>query len=248
MFFKTLLFNFLPEVTTEMSDKRYVAYYRVSTKKQGLSGLGLEAQRNTVLKFIKHNGNQIIAEFTEVESGKNDTRPELLNAIEIAKENEAILVIAKLDRLSRNMTFISSLQDNRVKFVCCDMPEANELTIHIFAAMAQFERKRISERIKEALDAKRRREPNWKPGSPQNLTDEARKKAYESISRKARESKEIRHAYHFIRPLREQDVSYDKIAIMLNKEGYRTRRGKKFRGWQVWNIYKRFENEKHLGR
>jgi len=135
------------------------------------------------------------------------------------------------------------LMDEKVKFICCDMPEANELTIHIFAAMAQFETERISERIKEALDAKRRREPSWKPGNPQNLTDEARQKAYESISRKARESKENRHAYHFIRPLREQVVSYDKIATMLNKEGYRTRRGKKFRGWQVWNIYKRFENE-----
>ncbi len=230
-------------ILSKMSDKEYVAYYRVSTKKQGKSGLGLDAQRDTVQKFIKHNGNQIIAEFTEVESGKNDDRPELSKATEMAKEHDATLVIAKLDRLSRNVLFISQLMDEKVKFVCCDMPEANELTIHIFAAMAQHERKRISERIKEALDAKRRREPDWKPGNPQNLTDEARQKAYESISRKAREAKEIRHAYHFIRPLREQVVSYEKIATMLNKEGYRTRRGKKFRGWQVWNIYKRFENE-----
>ena len=133
--------------------------------------------------------------------------------------------------------------DEKVKFVCCDMPEANELTIHIFAAMAQFERKRISERIKEALDAKRVREPDWKPGNPQNLTKEARQMAYDSISRKAREDKGVRHAFHFIRPLREQGLSYDKIAVMLNKEKYRTRRGKKFSGWQVWNIYKRFENE-----
>jgi len=225
------------------TETKYVAYYRVSTKKQGKSGLGLDAQRDTVQKFIKRNGDRIIAEFTEVESGKNNDRLELSKAIEMAKENDATLVIAKLDRLSRNVSFISQLMDEKVKFVCCDMPEANELTIHIFAAMAQFERKRISERIKEALGAKRVREPDWKPGNPQNLTKEARQMAYDSISRKAREDKGVRHAFHFIRPLREQVVSYDKIATMLNKEGYRTRRGKKFRGWQVWNIYKRFESD-----
>ena len=226
-----------------MSDKKYVAYYRVSTKKQGKSGLGLDAQRNTVSKFIERNGDRIIAEFTEVESGKNDERTELSKAIEMANEDDATLIIAKLDRLSRNVSFISQLMDEKVKFVCCDMPEANELTIHIFAAMAQFERKRISERIKEALDAKRVREPDWKPGNPQNLTKEARQMAYDSISRKAREDKGVRHAFHFSRPVREQGLSYDKIAVMLNKEKYRTRRGKKFSGWQVWNIYKRFENE-----
>lgn len=225
------------------TETKYVAYYRVSTKKQGKSGLGLDAQRDTVQKFIKRNGDQIIAEFTEVELGKNDERTELSKAIEMANENDATLVIAKLDRLSRNVSFISKLMDEKVKFVCCDMPEANELTIHIFVAMAQFERKRISERIKEALDAKRVREPDWKPGNPKNLTKEARQMAYDSISRKAREDKGVRHAFHFIRPLREQGVSYEKIAAMLNKEKYRTRRGKKFSGWQVWNIYKRFENE-----
>ena len=225
------------------TETKYVAYYRVSTKKQGKSGLGLDAQRDTVQKFIKRNGDRIIAEFTEVESGKNNDRLELSKAIEMANENDATLVIAKLDRLSRNVSFISQLMDEKVKFVCCDMPEANELTIHIFAAMAQFERKRISERIKEALDAKRVREPDWKPGNPQNLTKEVRQMAYDSISRKAREDKGVRHAFHFIRPLREQGLSYDKIATMLNKEKYRTRRGKKFSGWQVWNICKRFENE-----
>lgn len=214
----------------------------MSTARQGKSGLGLAAQKDTVQKFIKHNGNRIIAEFTEVESGKNDDRPELSSAIEIAKENDATLVIAKLDRLSRNMTFISKLMDEKVKFLCCDMPKANEFTIHIFAAMAQHERERISERIKEALDAKRRREPNWKPGNPQNLTKEAKQKAYDTISRMAREAKENRHAYHFISPLREQNVSYGKIAVMLNKEGYKTRRGKKFRGWQVWSICRLFTN------
>ena len=226
-----------------MSAKKYVAYYRVSSKQQGTSGLGLEAQQRAVLDFIKRNGNRIIAEFTEVESGANDNRPELLKAIEVAKQNQATLVIAKLDRLSRNLTFISSLMDSRVKFVCCDMPDATDLTIHIFASLAQWERKRISERTKEALKAKREREPDWQPGSPQNLTEEAKAKARDSISRKAREATENRHAYHFIKPLREKGFSYQKIADMLNAEGYRTRAGKPWLAWKVWNLYKRFESE-----
>lgn len=226
-----------------MSAKKYVAYYRVSSKQQEYSGLGLKAQQRAVRDYIKRNGNRIIAEFTEVESGAIDNRPELLNAIEAANRNEAVLVIAKLDRLSRNLTFISKLMDSRVKFVCCDMPDATDLTIHIFASLAQWERQRISERTKEALRAKREREPHWQPGSPDNLTEEAKAKARESISRKAREAIENRHAYHFIKPLREKGFSYQKIADKLNAEGYRTRRDKPWLAWKVWNLYKRFETE-----
>jgi DNA invertase Pin-like site-specific DNA recombinase len=117
----------------------YVAYYRVSTKKQGQSGLGLDAQRSSVLNFVKQQ-DLLVAEFCDIESGKNDQRPELLKAVQDAKEHKARLVIAKLDRLSRNMTFVSSLMDSKVSFVCADMPDANEFTIHIFAALAQQER------------------------------------------------------------------------------------------------------------
>ncbi len=219
---------------------KFVAYYRVSTRKQGKSGLGLEAQRETVQQFIKRKDNNIIAEFTEVESGKNDKRPELIKAIDTAKLNRATLVIAKLDRLSRNVSFIGKLQDSRIKFVCCDMPEADEFTINIFAAVAQHERKRISERIREALAAKRRREPDWKPGNPSNLTDIARKKAHEANRRKASEATENRHAYHFIKAQRDKGISYKTIASELNNEGYKTRTGKRFYAWSVWNIYKRF--------
>lgn len=113
----------------------FVAYYRVSTKKQGQSGLGLDAQRSSVLSFVKDH-TQLIGEFCDIESGKNDQRPELLKAVQFAKQHNARLVIAKLDRLSRNLTFVSSLIDSRVSFVCADMPDANEFTIHIFAALA----------------------------------------------------------------------------------------------------------------
>ncbi len=222
--------------------ERYVAYYRVSTRNQGISGLGLDAQREAVLGYIKRNGNQIVAEFTEVESGNNDKRPQLQQAFQIAKEVDATLVIAKLDRLSRNVSFISNLMDSKVRFVCCDMPDATELTIHIFAAIAEWERKRISERTKEAIRAKRIREPDWRPGTD-NLSDADKAKAHKSISQKARSDKSVRWAYHFIKPCREQGQTYQDIANKLNNEGYRTRTGKPFHAMQVYNIWKRFEKE-----
>lgn len=221
-------------------EKRFIAYYRVSTKKQGESGLGLDAQKASVLNYIRHNGNVIVGEFTEIESGKHDNRPELQKAINLTKEKAATLVIAKLDRLSRNMTFISSLMDAKVKFICADMPEATELTIHIFASLAQWERKRISQRTKEALNSKRIREPEHKFGTPANLTKEAILKAHASTSFKARTDQSVRHAFHFLKPLKESGMSYQSIALALNKEGYTTRQGKQFHAMQVLNIWKRF--------
>src|ERR1700712_439742 len=120
----------------------FVAYYRVSTQKQGTSGLGLEAQRASVLAHAK-NGI-ILAEFTEVESGKRVDRPKLAEALKLAKRHKATLIIAKLDRLARNVHFISGLLESKVEFIACDMPLANKLTIHIMAAMAEHERDMIS--------------------------------------------------------------------------------------------------------
>lgn len=218
---------------------KYIAYYRVSTQQQGHSGLGLEAQRNTVLMYIKHNGNELIAEFTEVESGRNNNRPILQQAINQAKYEQAVLVIAKLDRLSRNVTFISTLMESKVRFLCCDMPDATELTIHLFAAIAQWEHTRISTRIREAMAAKRRKEPTWRPGTD-NFTDESRRRGAETNIRHARDNQQNRHAFHFILPLRERGLSYRAIADMLNTEGYKTRNGAKFQPTQVHTIYKRF--------
>ena len=221
-------------------EKRFIAYYRVSTKHQGISGLGLESQRQIVMKYIKSNGNRIVHEFIEIESGKCNDRPELMKAITMAKNTDSILVIAKLDRLSRNLTFISTLMDTKVNFICCDMPDASPLTIHIFASLAQWERERISLRTKEALQAKKLRNPNWKPGK-NNLTDEGRLKGHITTSHKARTTQSIRHAYHFIKPLRENGLSYLQIANKLNEEKYLTLKGKHFHAIQVWNILKRFE-------
>ena len=131
-----------------------VAYYRVSTAKQGASGLGLEAQREAVESLCAARGWEIIAPpFTEVESGKRADRPELMKALHRAKVTGATLVVAKLDRLSRNVAFLATLQDSGAKFIAADMPEANELTVHIMAAVAQAERKMISKRTTEALRA-----------------------------------------------------------------------------------------------
>ncbi len=130
---------------------RTINYYRVSTAKQGRSGLGLDAQRAAIDAFCAARGCQQLGEYVEIESGKRDDRPKLAEALHHAKVTGGTLVIAKLDRLSRNMAFLAALQDAGTKFVAADMPEANELTIHIMAAMAQAERKAISKRTKEAL-------------------------------------------------------------------------------------------------
>lgn len=219
---------------------KYIAYYRVSTKEQENSHLSLEAQQKTVLDYIRHNGNKVVAEFTEVESGRNNKRPELMKAISLAKQEKATLVIARLDRLSRSVTLVSTLADTGVDFVCCDLPFADKTTIIIIAAIAQREVELISIRTKEALAAKRLREPDYKHGR-NNFTDEGRKKAYATVRRNARKDQSVRHAYHFIKPLREKGISYRKIAEQLNEEGYKTRTGLPFQAMQVLNIWKRFQ-------
>lgn len=131
--------------------QRLVAYERVSTARQGQSGLGLEAQRRQIAEFAASRGAEVLARFTEVESGRKADRPELAKALHHAKVTGATLVIAKLDRLSRNAAFLLALRDSGVKFVAVDMPEANDLTVGIMALVAEAEREAISRRTKEAL-------------------------------------------------------------------------------------------------
>src|SRR4051794_13612708 len=136
---------------------RTINYYRVSTAKQGRSGLGLEAQRAAISSFCASRGCEPLGEYTETESGKRDDRPELVKALHHAKVTGATLLIAKLDRLSRNVAFLAALQDAGTKFIAVDMPEANDTMVHVMAAMAQAERKAISKRTKEALAAAKAR-------------------------------------------------------------------------------------------
>jgi DNA invertase Pin-like site-specific DNA recombinase len=138
-----------------MASGKFVAYYRVSTVRQGQSGLGLEAQQESVRRYLNGGDWALLAEHQEVEPGKGadalEKRPQLKAALAECRRQGATLIIAKLDRLARNVHFVSGLMESRVRFVACDMPEANELTIHIMAAFAEHEAKRISQRTKEAL-------------------------------------------------------------------------------------------------
>lgn len=138
-----------------MANGRFIAYFRVSTQKQGASGLGLEAQKEAVGRFLNGGEWEQVAEYQEIETGKGSDalarRPQLKAALAACRKEGATLIIAKLDRLARNVHFVSGLMESKVKFVACDMPEANELTIHIMAAFAEHEAKRISQRTKDAL-------------------------------------------------------------------------------------------------
>lgn len=138
-----------------MASGKFIAYFRVSTQKQGASGLGLDAQRDAVRGYLSGGQHELIGEFQEVETGKGSDalakRPQLRTALAACRKQDATLIIAKLDRLARNVHFVSGMMESKVKFVACDMPEANELTIHIMAAFAEHEAKRISQRTKDAL-------------------------------------------------------------------------------------------------
>ncbi|MEY3824529.1 MAG: hypothetical protein RLZZ13_451 [Pseudomonadota bacterium] len=205
---------------------KYISYYRVSTEKQGASGLGLEAQRKAVIDFIKPEN--IGLEFTEIESGRKKERPILKQAIETCKIMNATLVIAKLDRLARNVSFVSALLDSGIKFVCCDMPTANELTIHIYSAIAQDEAKRISQRTKDALAVKKAQ--GFKLGNPQNLTENARIKSIETRIKKANSNPNNLRAKAFLNAL--NGTLQDKANI-LNENGFRTSTNKMFSPMQV---------------
>lgn len=213
---------------------RFVAYFRVSTQKQGEDGLGMEAQAMAVASYVARVGGEVVATFKEVESGRKDARPELDRALEECKRRRATLVIAKLDRLSRRVSFISKLMDGKVPIVACDFPEANELTLHIMAAVAQHERKAISARTKAAMAAAKARyealrakdEPaEYKIGQvgKQNL---AKWKAAGGVPF-AERREETREADDLIRPFVEAraSLSLRALAAALDEAGHRPRGG-----------------------
>jgi DNA invertase Pin-like site-specific DNA recombinase len=218
---------------------RAVVYYRVSTAAQGRSGLGLEAQRQAVETLCASRGWDIIAPpYTEVESGKRADRPELLKALHFAKVTGATLVVAKLDRLSRNVAFLAALQESGAKFVAADMPEANELTVHIMAAVAQAERKAISKRTKEALQAAKAR--GQKLGNPNGADALRRAQRGNGASLDAIKDGAARRAEELrpiIEDLRARSVtSMGAIAGSLNDAGIVTARGGKWHASSVRNL------------
>src|SRR4051795_3734033 len=153
-----------------MASGKWVAYYRVSTQKQGASGLGLEAQREAVAGHLDGGNWQLAAEFTEIESGRKNDRPELAKALATCRRIGATLIIAKLDRLARNVAFVSNLMESGVEFVAVAFPTANRLTIHILAAVAEHEAAMTSTRTKAALAAAKARGTRF--GNPAGLSAE----------------------------------------------------------------------------
>lgn len=209
---------------------RYVAYYRVSTEKQGKSGLGLAAQRTLVERFLSA-GDEVIAEFVEVQSGKNDQRVELWKAIAHAKKQDAKILIAKLDRFSRKVSFIAGIMEQGIGLVVAEMPHATDFQLHIFAALAQEERRLISERTRNALaEAKKRGVELGKNGKA--LAAKHRQEADER-------AEALRPV---IMPMVTAGLSYSEIARRLNAAGVQTVRGGKFHTEQVSLIIRRLSN------
>lgn len=216
---------------------KYVAYYRVSTAKQGQSGLGLEAQREAVRRYLNGGNWELLQEFTEVETGKGSNalskRPHLKAAIEYARKNKAKLLIAKLDRLARNVYFISTLMEQKVRFVACDFPEANDLTIHILSAMAQYETKVISDRTKAALQQAKER--GKKLGNPNLKTDnEVRAKEAQEFAENLRATLEAFKA---------AGMTQRAMVEELNKLGTKTPRGGSWTLLQLQRVLKRLTDK-----
>jgi len=207
-----------------------IAYYRVSTKRQADSGLGLEAQRAAVQAYAASHGMQIGAEFTEVETGTSKRqRVEIFRAIAEAKRIGGTLLIAKLDRLARNVHFVSGLMESSVSFVAVDTPSVTPLTVHVLAAVAEQAAQMISAHTKSALDAARVR--GVRLGSPQNLTDEARAKGHAANLHAA--IRGSMQAACMAQELRRNGASLRAIAEKLNTNGFTTRTGKPFQAMQV---------------
>ena len=215
----------------------YTPYYRVSTQEQGSSGLGLEAQQAAVRAFVS-DPSQLVGEFVEVESGKKNQRPQLLAAMAEARRVGSTLLIAKLDRLSRNAGFIMTLRDSGVDFVCCDMPDANTLTVGLFAVIAQHERETIFKRTKEALAAKKARGAQL--GTPANLTAVARQQSLLVRRARVQQHPGLRQAAAFINSRRAQGVSFRQVAKELNALNFTAPRGGTFNQKQVQRLSELF--------
>ena len=208
-----------------MAQGKFVSYLRVSSAKQGRSGLGLEAQRKAVADYLNGGAWDLTGEFVEVESGKLDSRPQLQAALAMCELTGATLVVAKLDRLSRNVAFLAALQDSGARFVAADMPEANELTIHIMAAVAQAERKAISKRTKEALAAAKARGTKL-GGFRGNLGDLRKGPAVSAMVRSKASAERASKVNRHIEALQAAGViTLRAIADKLNSAGIMTPRG-----------------------
>ncbi|MFY7930741.1 MAG: recombinase family protein [Oligoflexus sp.] len=217
-----------------MANGKFISYLRVSTEGQRESGLGLEAQREAVARHLKGGELTLVAEYVETESGKRSDRPELAKALAEAKKQKATLIVAKLDRLSRSVAFLSRLMESGVDFVAADNPHANKLMVHMLAAFAEHERDQISVRTKAALAAAKAR--GVALGNRTNLHDAQRKGANTNL--KAAASHAVGIAPEMAR-LRGEGQSLAMIANTLNARGISTRYGAFWTAVQVSRVLKR---------
>jgi len=242
---------------------KLVLYFRVSTKRQGRSGLGLEAQQRAVHELAAYRKAVIVAEFIEVETGKIAERPKLQEAIDHARLTNATLVVAKLDRLARNAAFLLTLRDSGLPLIFCDLPDANELTVGIMAVVAQAEAKMISERTKAALQSAKERGTllgSSRPGhwdGKEHLREAGLKKAHvlgvEGNANAARE-RYTKVLMPEIKRRREAGESLETIVTWLNEQGFTTRptknhpQGCKFTLSTLWRLVERYLGKEYLGR
>jgi DNA invertase Pin-like site-specific DNA recombinase len=223
----------------------FIGYLRVSTKGQGESGLGLEAQRAALENFVSHSKGTLIQVYVEVESGKRADRPELARAVAHAKRSKSTLCVAKLDRLSRNVEFLARVMNSGCEFAAADMPSANRFMLHVMAAVAEHEAKAISERTKAALAAYKARGGKLGAELPQcqNLTADARRKGAKEAGKAV--AKAAQEAYTDLLPgmreMRAGGLTLAGIADKLNQEGHTTRRGKPWNPVQVLRVLERAE-------
>jgi DNA invertase Pin-like site-specific DNA recombinase len=225
-----------------MQKQKVVTYLRVSTVRQGASGLGLAAQQEAVQQYAASVSASIVATFKEIESGKHNARPELAKALHLAKVTGATLVIAKLDRLSRNAAFLMNLAESGVKFVAADMPQANSLTVGIMALVAQQEAQAISKRTKEALQAaKARGTVLGNPRGAEALRRAGKGNAAAVDAIKANADSHALDLQTVIAALEEEGIrSLGGIAKAFNERGMRTRRGGTWHKTSVSNLLARF--------
>jgi len=218
----------------------YIPYIRVSTVKQKRTGLGLEDQDLMIKRFLRP-GDTVSEPFIEIESGKNNNRVELNKAINETKVSGGRLLVAKLDRLSRDLEFICHLQNTEVRFTVCDMPEANEISIHFMGAFAQWERKKISERTTAALGVIKRSGRKLGVRGKQNFSQEGRLLGSQNMRKKALEDIRNVQAYGLAKALRKSNMTYVSIADELNSSQYVTTKGNNFTEAAVKNLFKLYK-------
>jgi DNA invertase Pin-like site-specific DNA recombinase len=235
--------------TEQITMANLIAYVRVSTQRQAESGLGLDGQRAAVQEHAVRCGSKIVATYTETESGTLSDRPQLAAALAHAKRSRATLVVAKLDRLARNVAFLAALMDSGVEFVACDNPHANRLTLHILSAMAEHEARMISERTKVALKAAKARGVRLGSNRPGHWTAERAERRLAGLSKARQRSALVRRTtavevYADLAPsmlkMQSDGHSLRTIAAKLNADGHCTRNGRPWSPQQVRLILKRF--------